>query len=68
MIFTKKLFVQIENKTSIAMARDQYLTFASFPNPIVSCFKLPLKVQPKCEIFDVSDFHDYYIAKPLRTN
>jgi hypothetical protein len=45
------------------MARDHYLTFASFLTPIVSRFKLPLKVQPKCEIFDFSDFYDFYIAK-----
>jgi hypothetical protein len=39
-----------EKRTSITTVRDQYLSSATFPTPLIFHYPLPLKV-PKREIF-----------------
>ena len=41
---------------------DKTQAFDIFQTPLSSHYPLPLKVT-KCEIFDRSDFHDFYTLK-----
>jgi hypothetical protein len=43
---------------------DKTQAFDIFQTPLSSHYPLPLKVT-KCEIFDRSDFHDFYTLKPF---